>query len=156
MDLTTQSPAIETVRPATERLRRASLGALLALLIQYGIGMAVNIYVTVPAADQGHGIGTAFGKSMSGPAALAAHTGIGLLLIINVIVVFILSLRSKLVPIIVTGTLGLLCVVGAAFSGVNFVNTNANSASMAMAVMTGVALACYAINLYVLGGRRSS
>ena len=32
--------------------------------------------------------------------------------------------------------------------------TGASGASMAMAVLTGVALACYATNLYILDGRR--
>ena len=43
----------------TAGLRRASLAALVLLLIQYGIGIGVNLYVTVPAADQGHTISSA-------------------------------------------------------------------------------------------------
>jgi hypothetical protein len=150
----TPAPPRTTPAPALERLRRASLGSLLALLIQYGLGIGVNLFVNVPATDQGKGVGEAFGRALShGPAALAAHTGIGLLLIINVIVVLVLAIRSRLRSLMISAVVGLLCVVGAAFSGANFVNTGANGASMAMAVLTGVALACYAFNLYLLGAR---
>ena len=140
----------------TERLRRASLGSVFALLIQYGLGIGVNLYVTVPDADQGKGVGAAFGKAISnGPAGLAVHTVIGLLLIVNVIVVFVQALRTRLPVVLVSSLVGLLSVLGAAFSGAKFVDSGTNSASMTMAILTGVALACYALNLYVLGGRRT-
>lgn len=141
--------------PAIARLRRASLGALLALLVQYGLGMGVNLFVNVPDADKGSGVGAAFGKAMShGPAALAVHTGIGLLLVVNVIVVLVIAARARHRAALISSIVGLLGVVGATFSGASFVNTAKNGDSMAMAVLTGIALACYAINLYVLGGRR--
>ncbi|HEV2346007.1 MAG TPA: hypothetical protein VGS97_18045 [Actinocrinis sp.] len=139
-----------------ERLRRASFGSLLALLIQYGLGMGVSLFVNVPDADKGRGTGEAFGKALSsGPAALAAHAGIGLLLIVNVIVVLVLAIRTRLPSMIISAAVGLLCVIGAAFSGADFVDKGMNSSSMTMAVLTGVAIACYAVNLYVLGSRRS-
>jgi hypothetical protein len=149
MDLTAQTAAIN-------RLRRASLGSLIALLIQYGLGMGVNLYVNVPKSDQGHGTGAAFGKAMSnGPAALAVHTGIGLLLVLNVVSVLVLAVRTRLRVVMISAVVGLVSVVGAAFSGAGFVDSGAAGASMTMAVLTGVALACYAVNLYALGGRQS-
>ena len=39
-----------------EGLRRASLAALVLLVVQYGIGIAVNLYVTVPKSDHGQTI----------------------------------------------------------------------------------------------------
>ncbi|MBS2962252.1 hypothetical protein KGA66_04290 [Actinocrinis puniceicyclus] len=164
MDLTPQvttgsataAPALQTPVPAsTARLRRASLGALFALLVEYGLGMGVNLFVNVPDADKGKGTGAAFGKAMSnGPAALAAHAGIGILLILNVIVVFVLALRSRQRAATVSSLVALLCVLGAAFSGAAFVDKGANGSSMTMAVLTGVAMACYAVNLFVLGSDR--
>ena len=164
MDLTPQATtedpaAAQSARaasaPAVARLRRASFGAVMALLVQYGLGIGVNLFVNVPDADKGKGFGAAFGKAMSnGPAALAAHAGIGLLLIINVIAVLVIALRTRHGGAIVSSIIGLLCVIGAAFSGADFVDKGQNSASMTMAVLTGVALACYVINLYILGGER--
>ena len=149
---TTRSTAASA---AAERLRRSSFGAVCALLIQYGLGMGVNLFVKVPDKDQGKGMGASFGNAFSnGPAALAAHAGIGLLIVVNVIVVLIVSFRTRLPLMIATGVIGLLSVVGAAMAGATFVDKGQNSASMTMAVLTGVAIACYAINLYVLGARK--
>jgi hypothetical protein len=149
MDLTSAPSA------ALERLRRASLGSLLALLIQYGLGIGVAIYVTIPDADQGHGPGTAMGKALTGgPAVLSAHVVVGTLLIVNVLVVAVLAVRTRVPVLMATAVVGLLCVLGAWFSGASFVDKDQNSASMGMAVLTGVALACYAVNLYILGSRR--
>lgn len=160
MDLTststsTDAPASRTV--LLDRMRRMSLSSLIALLIQYGLGMGVNLFVNVPDADQGKGIGNAVGRALShGPAALAVHAGIGLLLVLNVISVLVVAIRTRLTWLIASATVGFLCVVGAAFSGAAFVDKGANGASMTMAVLTGVAMATYGINLYVLGGRREA
>ncbi|HET9169231.1 MAG TPA: hypothetical protein VFN97_07330 [Actinospica sp.] len=156
MDLTSLSPAPPASRSAAEaRLRRMSLSSLFALLIQYGLGMGVNLFVNVPDADQGKGTGSAVGKALSnGPAALSVHAGIGLLLILNVISVLVYAIRTRMTSMIVSAAVGFLCVVGAAMSGAAFVDKGANGASMTMAVLTGVAIATYGINLYVLGGRR--
>lgn len=135
-----------------ERLRRASFGSLCALVIQYGLGIGVNLYVNVPDADKGKdGFGDAFSN---GPAAITAHAVIGLLLIVNVIVVFVTAIRTRLPLMIGTAVVGLLSVIGAAFSGSEFLQKGTNSSSMTMAVLTGVAIICYAINLLVLGSRR--
>ena len=66
--------AVSAPRASTGRtagLRRTSLAALVLLLIQYGIGIGINLYATVPAADLGHSIGTAISN---GPGALTVHT----------------------------------------------------------------------------------
>ena len=162
MDLTPQATATVNAAsaptgsaPSVARLRRSSFGAVLALIVQYGLGMGVNLFVNVPDADKGKGMGAAFGKAFSnGPAALAAHAGIGLLLVINVIVVLVTAFRARRRVALISSIVGALCVIGAAFSGASFVDKGANSASMAMAVLTGVAIACYVINLYVLGAER--
>ena len=44
----------------------------------------------------------------------------------------------------------LLCVIGASASGASFVDSAKPGASLTMAVLTGVALLCYAVILYVL------
>jgi hypothetical protein len=46
---------------------------------------------------------------------------------------------------------GLLAVLGAAASGAGFVNSDADGASLAMALLTAVALLCYLINTYLPG-----
>jgi hypothetical protein len=132
----------------TAGLRRASLAALVLLLIQYGIGIGVNLYVTVPAADHGHTIGTAIS---SGPGALTVHIVLGLLLILAAATLVVQAIMARHPGVIVTSVIGLLALVGAAAQGAAFVDQAHPSASMTMAVLTGVALLCYSISLYLLG-----
>ncbi len=70
------------VRSLTERggavpiVRRITLGMTVALLVQYALGMVVNLDVTVPARDQGGGVFVAIGRAFAnGPAGLAIHAG---------------------------------------------------------------------------------
>jgi hypothetical protein len=132
----------------TAGLRQASLAVLALLLIQYGIGIGVNLYVTVPAADHGHTIGTAISD---GPGALTAHIVLGLLLILVAAALVVQAIRARRPGVIATSVIGLLALVGAAVQGAAFVDKAHPSASMIMAVLTGVALLCYGISLYLLG-----
>jgi hypothetical protein len=52
------------------RLRRGSLAVLVLLVVEYAIGMYVNLYVTVPGADHGGSLGSAISN---GPASLSVH-----------------------------------------------------------------------------------
>ena len=49
----TQQPPDRAPAARPVLLRRISLGMLAGLLIQYALGMIVNLYVSVPARDQG-------------------------------------------------------------------------------------------------------
>jgi hypothetical protein len=64
-------------------LRKNSFAISVMLLVQYGLGMGVNLYARVPAADQGAGIIAALGRALiSQPVALAVHAGLGLLMLV--------------------------------------------------------------------------
>lgn len=140
---------------AVARLRRSSLAQLLLLVVQTGLGMAVNLYVSLPDADQGKGLTASFGDAVAkGPVGVAVHAIFGLLVFINacVLVVFALTVRATAAK--VCSVVGWLCIAGAATSGAAFVNANqdsGNAASLTMALLTLVAVACYAVNLFVLG-----
>jgi hypothetical protein len=143
-------------RPSTEEIiRRTSLGISVALLIQYGLGMWVNLYATIPARDQGGGEFAAIGRALShGPAGLAVHTGLGLLLLIGSIVPVIRAVAGRRPALIVTSGLSLLAILGAAGSGAAFVNAGTNGASLSMALLTALALLCQVVNLFLLAGGR--
>jgi len=134
-------------------LRRGSLALALALILQYGFGMYVSIYITLPKDYQGVGLGKAFADAMSkGPGSLALHTGFGLILLAVSVGLLLRALLSGHLVVLVSSSIALLAIVGAAFSGANFVNTTQDSASLTMALLTALALLCTIINLYVLGG----
>jgi hypothetical protein len=146
--------ARSTAAPAGQLdiLRRMSLGMALALLVQYALGMVVNLYVTLPARDQGGGILTAVGRAFAnGPAAVAIHAGLGLLLIVGSINLVVRSAQSRHRALIWLSSVSLLSILGAALNGAAFVNSGDNGPSLGMAMLTAVALACLVISLYVLG-----
>jgi hypothetical protein len=148
----TQRPAGRAPTDGQDLLRRISLGMLAGLLIQYGLGMIVNLYVNVPARDQGGGILTAIARALSGgPASLIVHAALGLLLIVGAVnlVVRAVILRLRLVAWL--SAVSLLAITGAAAAGAAFVNAGADGASLTMALLTGVAVFCYAANLFALG-----
>jgi hypothetical protein len=143
------SPAEKTARRRAG-LRKNSLAISIMILIEYGLGSAVSIYATVPRSDQGKGVATALGRALSNsPVILAVHAAFGLLFIIAGITVLVRAIRARFVPTIVTSAVGLLALLGAGSAGASFVNNGTNGASMTMAVLTGVALLCYLVNLFV-------
>jgi hypothetical protein len=143
-------------RPArrVKALRRASFAALVLLLIQFVLGMYVNIYVTVPKADEGGGMGKAIS---GGPATLSIHAVLGLLLILSAIGLLVQSVMARYWGVFAAAVIALVAIVGAAFSGADFVNKGGqDSASMTMAALAGVAMLCYATVLYLLSAPRQA
>lgn len=153
---TAADPVGGRARHAVGRLRRSSLAQIILLMVQTGLGMGVNIYVSLPAADQSKGVMASFGDAVSkGPAAVAVHAILGMLVFINALVLVVFALTVRPVAAKIGSLLGVICIAGAAMSGAAFVNANqdsgsANSASLTMALLTLVAVCCYAVNLFVL------
>jgi hypothetical protein len=133
-------------------VRRISLGMTIGLLVQYGLGMIVTFYVTVPRQDQGGGLLTAIGRALAnGPVALGMHAALGLLLILGAVNLVIRAAAARQRAAAWLSAVGLLAILGAAASGAGFVNSAADGASLAMALLTGVALLCYTIIIYLPG-----
>jgi hypothetical protein len=144
-----RSPARDHSRQ--DDLRRISLGMSIALLVQYALGMWVNLYVTVPKRDHGGGVLAAVGRALAnGPAALGAHASLGLILVLGSVMLVIRAIRARYRVTMVTSLVSLLAVAGAAGTGAAFVNTGNDGASLGMALLTAVALLCFQLNLYVL------
>jgi hypothetical protein len=137
-----------------EIVRRTALGMGIGVIVQYALGIWVNLYVTVPARDQGGGFLTAIGRSLAnGPVALGVHAGLGLLLVLGSISLVVRSVLSRNGALIAASAVFFLALLGAASSGASFVDTGRDSASASMAMLTGVALICSLISLYLTGNR---
>ena len=135
-----------------EIARRTTLGLGIAVVVQYALGIWVNLYVTVPARDQGGGFLAAIGRALAnGPVALGIHAGLGLLLVLGSISLVVRSVLSRNRALIAASAVFLLALLGAASSGASFVDSGHDSASASMAMLTGVALICSLISLYVAG-----
>jgi hypothetical protein len=140
-------PASGAHAASLARVRRGSLAALVLLVVQYGIGMYVTLYVTIPRGDHGSGLGSAIAN---GPAMLSSHAVLGLLLGVVAIGVLVQAVVARHLGAIVCSVLGLLALAAAAAAGASFTSSGDAADSMAMAVQTGIALLCYAVNLYAL------
>jgi hypothetical protein len=132
-------------------LRRASLAAFVLVLVEYGFGSYVNLYVAIPAADRGSGIGKAVSD---GPAALGVHAVLGLLLILAALGLLVQAVIARHWPVLAVSAVALFAVIGAAAEGASFVSRGQAAASMTMAVLAGVALLCYGVALYLTPSRR--
>jgi len=154
MTINPAAPHEQAARLARRRsgLRTNSAAICVMLLVQYGLGMGVNLYAQVPATDQGSGVAVAVGHALtSQPVVLAAHTALGLLMLVAGISVLVRAIRARHRRAIATSAAGLAAIVAAAFAGAAFVSSDQAGASMAMAVLTGMALLCYLANLLMVG-----
>jgi hypothetical protein len=134
------APGRHTRRVELEGLRRVALAALIMLVVQYGVGIILNLYIPVPASDTHAGITQ---EIASGPAMLTLHALLGLGLIGAAVVLLVRAVRLEDRVIAVLAAAG-LTAIGAAFaSGEIFVHNGQPGASLAMALLTGVALLCY-------------
>jgi len=128
-------------------LRRAGFAAFVMLVVQFALGIYVNLYVTVPSADHGHGVGQAIAN---GPAGLTLHVVLGLLLILAALGFLVRAILARHSALIVAAVLGLIAMIGAAASGSAFTGSGRDGASMAMAALAAVGMLCYGTSLFLL------
>jgi hypothetical protein len=129
-----------TRRAGLEGVRQVSLAALIMLVVQYGLGIVLNLYIAVPAADAHAGLTQ---EIANGPLMLTLHAVLGLALIGTALVTLLRAVRLEDRVAAVLAAAGLTAIGGAFASGEIFVRNGQNGASLAMALLTGVALLCY-------------
>jgi hypothetical protein len=138
----THQTAARAPAQTIERLRGASMGALVMLILEFALGSAVNLYIT----PHTGGASEAFSN---GPL-LALHAVLGVLLILAAIGLLVQSVMARSRFMIVLSAVGLIAIVGAAVNGVTFLSNQQAGASLGMALATAVAMFCYAVALRVL------
>jgi len=130
-------------------LRRANLAIVIVLIVQFALGIGVNLYVTLSAA--GHpGHSAWFGN---GPL-LALHVLLGMVLSLAAIFVLVRAIMARNAALIVTSAAGLAAIGLAFFFGSSFTDKLTNGYSLGMAIAFAAALACYTIGLYAASTRR--
>jgi len=147
---TPASPAAAVRRARLARVRRGSVAVGVLIVAEYVLGMYVNLYVAVPAADAGHGLGTTIA---AGPALLTAHAVLGLALTLAALAILAQAILARRPAVIAAAAAGLVALALAASAGSGFTATGKPAESMAMSVLTGVALLCYAVTGYLRPGQ---
>lgn len=142
---------------AREASFRTTLGfALGMLLIQFLLGMAVNLFVTVPSNHPGANPPEYFGGVVSsvtwailrGGLWLTLHAAWGLILVLGALGTLVQAIRLGGGCRITLTVLGFIGVLGAGFNGGSFLNYNQNFSSMLMAVGFALAMSAYTALLF--------
>jgi hypothetical protein len=142
-------PSVQKTESRQARLRQAYLAILIALIVQFALGISVNLYVTLPKA--GHpGHSSWFGN---GPL-LALHAALGMFLTLAALFVLIRAIMARTAVLIIISAAGLVAIGMAFFFGASFTDKLTNGYSLGMAISFAAALVCYAIGLYVASGPR--
>ena len=145
-----EAPPSAQKRPARRAgLRQANLAVLIILIVQFALGIGVNLYVTLPAVGTP---GRSSDQFFSNGPLLAIHAVLGLVLVIGAIAVLVRAIMARIATLIVTSVAGLAAIIVAAFFGSGFTDKLTDGYSFGMALATAVALACYAVGLYAAPG----
>ena len=143
-------PSAQKMQARQAGLRQASLAIVIVLIVQFALGISVNLYVTLPAA--GHpGHASWFGN---GPL-LALHAALGMFLVLAAVFVLVRAVMARNRTLIATSAAGLVAIFLAFFFGSNYTDKLTNGYSLGMAIAFAAALACYVIGLYAVSTRRS-
>jgi hypothetical protein len=133
------------------------VGYMGVLLIQFGLGMGINLFIAIAQHHPGVGASNFFvGFFQSivwgiahGPLLVTLHVVLGLVVLFHPIFL------AVGLPPLVRGSVwptaaAAVCVVGAAMSGAAYLTYHQDGYSLLMALGFGGALLCYAITLYLV------
>jgi hypothetical protein len=122
-------------------LRGNCMGAAVLLIIEFALGVGVNLYVALPAHKSF--FGTVFGS-----ATLAAHAIVALALLGAAISALVRAVRSR--RAVAFTAAGLAAILVAAFAGASFVGSQADGASLTMTLATAAGMFCYLAAVFSL------
>ena len=143
-------PSAQKLQSCQADLWWASLAIVSVLIVQFVLGISVNLYVTLPTA--GHpGHASWFGNG----ALLALHASLGMFLVLAAIFVLVRAIMARNRTLVATSAAGLAAILVAFFFGSSYTDKLTNGYSLGMAIAFAVALTCYAIGLYAASTRRS-
>ena len=141
------------------RFRTTLAFALGALIVQFLLGMAVNLFVKIPTDHPGANPPEYFGGVVASVSWAILHGGLWLTLHAVWGLVLVLAALGPLVQAIRLGgggritlaALGFVGVLGAGFNGGSFLNYHQDFSSMLMAVGFALAMSAYVALLYRAG-----
>jgi hypothetical protein len=147
-----------SARGATSpRLRGLTVVILVILTVQFLLGMAVNLFVTIPSNHPGANPPEYFSgvfqsvkwamTSASSPLWLLLHTSLGLVLVVLTIALLLAAIVVRKGGWIVVASIGFIGVLAAGFNGGSFLNYNQNFSSMLMSVGFILAMMTYSLGL---------
>ncbi len=127
------------------RLRWSSFGLVTMLILEFILGAIYSLYGTAPTAHKSIGL-------FSSPD-LALHVILGILLVLAAVMQVVRAVGTRHRLAITLSAVGLVAIIGAGFAGLGFTGSGAAGASLGMALLFAVALACYVVLVLILPAR---
>ncbi len=120
-------------------LRPLCLVVLIGLVIQFVLGIVLNLYVELP--DFSHS--SYIQEIQKAPGFLTAHALVGLVLLVAGVLLLIQAIALRAAALVALLATGLAALLGAFIAGEIFAKNGADTYSLWMSLLTGVALAGY-------------
>ncbi len=147
-----------------QQLRINFLAALVMLIIQFLLGMAVNLFVKIPTDHPGSNPPEYFsGVAQSvtwailhGHVLLVLHAVFGLVLVVAALATLVSSIQTRRRGIVLSSSLGFIGILGAGFNGGSFLNYHEDFSSMIMATGFAIAVVAYSAGLYLVNETTTS
>jgi hypothetical protein len=144
-------------RRRRRELRIGFLAGIAALIVQFVLGMAVNLFVMVPLNHPGANPPEYFSgvvqsvtwATLHGPVLLILHAAFGLLLVGSAFGLLRTAIQTQIRTMIVIAVIGGLAILAAGFNGGSYLNYHQDFSSMLMATFFAIALLVFAIGLYL-------
>ncbi|HXN04781.1 MAG TPA: hypothetical protein VN895_08125 [Candidatus Acidoferrum sp.] len=141
------------------RFRTTLAFALGALIVQFLLGMAVNLFVKIPTDHPGANPPEYFGGVLTSVSWAILHGGLwltlhaiwGLVLVLAALGTLVQAIRLRGSGRITLAALGFVGVLAAGFNGGSFLNYRQDFSSMLMAVGFALAMSAYVALLYRAG-----
>ncbi|HSS61212.1 MAG TPA: hypothetical protein VLK30_07135 [Candidatus Limnocylindrales bacterium] len=145
-------------------LRYGYLGALIALMVQFLLGMATNLFVQIPLDHPGANppeYFTGVAQSVAwaivqGPFWLLVHASLGIVMVLFGLGLLVPAIHSRHRPTVIAAVVGALAILAAGFNGGSYLNYHEDFSSMLMASFFAIAVTAYAIGLSALPPRSGS
>ncbi len=143
---------------STRQVRVSFLFALVMLIGQFLLGMAVNLFVKIPDQHPGanppeyfSGVAQSVNWAiLHGNLLLAIHAGFGLVLVIAAVGTLVQAIGGRHRGLIVSAVFGFVGVLAAGFNGGSFLNYHQDFSSMLMATGFAIAVVAYSVGLYLV------
>jgi len=136
-------------------IRRLSLLLIGLTLVQYLLGMVLNLFVVISRQHPGASGSDYFVRAyqsmvwgLTHGGVLAFHIGLGIVLLLGSIRLAVATWAVAQPRVRTVGVAGSLAILAAAFNGASFLNYNEDVNSMLMAAFFAIALFCFAWTLF--------
>ena len=142
---------------STRQLRITFLYALVMLIAQFVLGMAVNLFVKIPTDHPGSNAPEYFSgvarsvtwAILHGHILLVLHAVFGLVMVVAALLTLVTGIQTGRRGIVVSTAFGFIGILGAGFNGGSFLNYHQDFSSMIMATGFAIAVVAYSTGLYL-------